>query len=198
VCLELAKHQIKTFRDPKGVTRNRKAKEDRQCNNQKDNYDIQTIIYDYWLLLRLILYNYQPCKSEMWQALWWHNLSLVDNPSYHTLTRFIIVLLILMEFMIITVYKISFHINQWTELVCWQSVFCWGSLENGVSIINQPNQPKKLNWDILFEWMSVGYSIWVSECIADKLYYIILYRVHLAMNGSRTHKFSDNRHWLHR
>ena len=42
MCLELAKHQIKTFRDPKGVIRNRKANEDRQCNNQKDNYDIQT------------------------------------------------------------------------------------------------------------------------------------------------------------
>jgi hypothetical protein len=30
----------------------------------------------------------------------------------------VIVLLILMEFMIITVYKLSFHNNQWKELVC--------------------------------------------------------------------------------
>jgi hypothetical protein len=37
--------------------------------------------------------------------------------------------LILMEFMIITVYKLSFHINQWKELVCWKYVFCWGSLD---------------------------------------------------------------------
>jgi hypothetical protein len=28
--------------------------------------------------------------------------------------------LILMEFMIITVYKLSFHINQWKKLVCWK------------------------------------------------------------------------------
>jgi hypothetical protein len=41
----------------------------------------------------------------------------------------VIVLLILMEFMIIIVYKLSFHINQWRELVCWKYVFCWGSLD---------------------------------------------------------------------
>jgi hypothetical protein len=55
--------------------------------------------------------------------------------NYHTTTTDqvqlrwkVIVLLILMEFMIITVYKLSFHINQWQELVCWKYVFCWGSL----------------------------------------------------------------------
>jgi hypothetical protein len=56
--------------------------------------------------------------------------------NYHTTTTAqvqlrwkVIVLLILMEFMIITVYKISFHIIQWKELVCWKYVFCWGSLD---------------------------------------------------------------------
>ena len=56
--------------------------------------------------------------------------------NYHTNTTSqvqlrwkVIVLLILMEFMIITVYKLSFHINQWKELVCWKYVFCWGSLD---------------------------------------------------------------------
>jgi hypothetical protein len=64
-------------------------------------------------------FNYHSCKF-----------------NYHTTTTAqvqlrwkVIALLILMEFMIITVYKLSFHINQWKELVCWKYVFYWGSLD---------------------------------------------------------------------
>ena len=72
-----------------------------------------------------------------------HSIVVIGNDctgsckfNYHTSTTAqvqlrwkVIVLLILMEFMIITVYKLSFHTNQWKELVCWKYVFCWGSFD---------------------------------------------------------------------
>jgi len=79
--------------------------------------------------------------------------------------------------------KISMSVTDW--LVGWFMVF--NSTVNNISVISWGSV-------LLMEETGVLEKTTDLSQVTDKLYHIMLYRVHLAMNGVQTHNFSGDRH----
>ena len=89
-------------------------------------------------------------------------------------------------------YNASTHPSQLiikTQCVYWLDL--WLMDFNNISVIS---------WHQFYWYSNPKYPEETTDLsqVTDKLYHIKLYRVHLAMNGVRTHNSSDDRHSLHR